>query len=52
MNVIATRYDYYIEIETEMKHAAICFCRGLLTLPEHLSSPPIFSEVRVTRSLV
>jgi hypothetical protein len=24
----------------------------LLTLPEHLSSPPIFSEVRVTRSLV
>ena len=28
------------------------FCRGLPTLPEHLSSPPIFSEVRVTRSLV
>ena len=25
MNVIATRYDYYIEIETEMKHAAIFF---------------------------
>ena len=24
----------------------------LLTLPEHLSSPPIFSEVRVTQSLV
>jgi hypothetical protein len=24
----------------------------LLTLPEHLSSPPVFSEVRVTRSLV
>ena len=24
----------------------------LLTLPEHLSSPPLFSEVRVTRSLV
>ena len=24
----------------------------LLTLPEHLSSPPIFSGVRVTRSLV
>ena len=26
--------------------------QGLLTLPEDLSSPPIFSEVRVTRSLV
>ena len=25
MNVIATRYDYYIEIETEMKHAVIFF---------------------------
>jgi hypothetical protein len=25
---------------------------GLLTLPEHLSSPPVFSGVRVTRSLV
>jgi hypothetical protein len=24
----------------------------LLTLPEHLSSPPVFSEVCVTRSLV
>jgi hypothetical protein len=24
----------------------------LLALPEHLSSPPVFSEVRVTRSLV
>ena len=24
----------------------------LLTLPEHLSSPPVFSGVRVTRSLV
>jgi hypothetical protein len=24
----------------------------LFTLPEHLSSPPVFSEVRVTRSLV
>ena len=24
----------------------------LLTLPEYLSSPPVFSEVRVTRSLV
>jgi hypothetical protein len=24
----------------------------LLTLPEHLSSPPVFSRVRVTRSLV
>ena len=26
--------------------------QGLLTLPEHLSSPPVFSGVRVTRSLV
>jgi hypothetical protein len=25
---------------------------GLLTLPEHLSSPPVFSGVRVTRSLI
>jgi hypothetical protein len=25
---------------------------GTVTLPEHLSSPPIFSGVRVTRSLV
>jgi len=24
----------------------------LLTLPQHLSSPPVFSEVRVTRSLI
>ena len=24
----------------------------MLTVPEHLSSPPIFSGVRVTRSLV
>jgi len=24
----------------------------LLTLPEHLSSPPVFSGVRVTQSLV
>jgi hypothetical protein len=24
----------------------------LLTLPEHLSSPPVFSGVRITRSLV
>ena len=24
----------------------------LLTLSEHMSSPPVFSEVRVTRSLV
>jgi hypothetical protein len=24
----------------------------LLTLPEHLSSPPVFSGVRVTRSLI
>jgi hypothetical protein len=24
----------------------------LITLPEHLSSPPVFSGVRVTRSLV
>ena len=24
----------------------------LPTIPEHLSSPPVFSEVRVTRSLV
>ena len=24
----------------------------LFTLPEHLSSPPVFSEVRVTQSLV
>jgi hypothetical protein len=24
----------------------------LLTLPEHMCSPPVFSEVRVTRSLV
>ena len=24
----------------------------LITLPKHLSSPPVFSEVRVTRSLV
>jgi hypothetical protein len=24
----------------------------LLTLPEHLSSPPIFSEIHVTRSLI
>jgi hypothetical protein len=24
----------------------------LLTIPEHMSSPPVFSEVRVTRSLV
>jgi hypothetical protein len=24
----------------------------LLTLPEHMSSPPVFSGVRVTRSLV
>ena len=26
--------------------------QGLLTLPEHLSSLPVFSGVRVTRSLV
>jgi hypothetical protein len=26
--------------------------KELLTLPEHLSSPPVFSEVRVTRSSV
>ena len=25
---------------------------AMLTLPEHLSSPPVFSGVRVTRSLV
>ena len=25
---------------------------GTATLPEHLSSPPVFSEVRVARSLV
>ena len=26
--------------------------KELLTLPEHLSSPPVFSGVRLTRSLV
>ena len=26
--------------------------KELLTLPEHLSSPPVFSGIRVTRSLV
>jgi hypothetical protein len=26
--------------------------QDLLTLPEHMSSPPVFNEFRVTRSLV
>ena len=33
-------------------NAKVTLTEELLTLPEHLSSPPVFSEVRVTRSLV
>jgi hypothetical protein len=39
-------------IVTRLTRRAPLVAQELLTLPEHLSSPPIFSEVCVTRSLV
>ena len=39
INAILACYHMFVEQE-------------LLTFPEHLSSPPVFSGVRVTRSLV
>jgi hypothetical protein len=46
-NIVSTeRYILHMQVPLElMEHE-------LLTLPEHLSSPPVFSVVRVTRSLV
>jgi hypothetical protein len=37
---------------TRLTRAVSLVEQELLTLPEHLSSPPVFSGVRVTRSLV
>ena len=42
-------YSSSLPIET---YLAPLVERELLTLPEHMSSPPVFNAVRVTRSLV
>jgi hypothetical protein len=39
-------------MSVKIMHVIPLFLQELLTLPEHLSSPPVFSGVRVTRSLV
>jgi len=43
------RTDFYINV---WKRRVPLVEQELLTLPEHLSSPPVFSGVHVTRSLV
>jgi hypothetical protein len=43
-------YDIYFDLI--VTRPAPLVEQELLTLPEHLSSPPVFSAVRVTRSLV
>jgi hypothetical protein len=42
----------YHRIDTKLTQRVSLVEQELLTLPVHLSSPPIFSGVRVTRSLV
>jgi hypothetical protein len=41
-----------VSIERYILHMQPLVEHELLTLPEHLSSPPVFSGVRVTRSFV
>ena len=43
---------YRTAIVTRLTRRVPLVEQELLTLPEHLSSPPVFSGVRVTRSLV
>ena len=43
---------YRAAIVTRLKRRVPLVEQELLTLPEHMSSPPVFSGVRVTRSLV
>ena len=47
----------YEQVTRSLNKDVVRYSRGmlkqeLLTLPEHLSLPPVFSGVRITRSLV
>jgi len=47
--VIILQIGYaYITVTRLLSHVE----QELLTIPEHLSSPPVFSDVRVARSLI
>jgi hypothetical protein len=45
-------YTYFIDIAIRLTRRMPLVEQKLPTLPEHLSSPPVFSGVRVSRSLV
>jgi len=51
--VVTVKHSWLITgFETRLTRRVSPVEQELLTLPEHLSSPPVFSGVRVTRSLV
>ena len=45
-------YDFVTGFVSRLRRRVSLVEQEMLTLPEHLSSPPIFSGVRVTQSLV
>jgi hypothetical protein len=49
---ILSSFMTYHRVVTRLTRPVSLMDQELLTLPEHMSSPPVFSGVRVTRSLV
>jgi hypothetical protein len=49
---VLSSFTTYYRCVTRLTRRVPLVEQELLTLPEHLSSPPVFSGVRVTRSLV
>jgi hypothetical protein len=52
MSKVDSNYMFRLYVEHKSARQVPLVEHELLILPEHLSSPPVFSEVRVTRSLV
>jgi hypothetical protein len=49
---VLSSFMTYHRVVTRLTRPVSLMDQELLTLPEHMSSPPVFSGVRVTRSLV
>jgi hypothetical protein len=49
---VHTTFDIYVLFRQVLLTYDICYEQELSTLPENLSSPPVFSGVPVTRCLV
>jgi len=53
VNLYSTRFPYQMMfVSFKGNTTGVTYGAGTLTIPEHLSSPPVFSRVRVARSLV